>query len=527
MRICPACNAICEDNTKYCDNCGAELFDVAVKKIICPECGAGNPEKNAFCDSCGCTLHRADINTDIVCPSCGGKNPAGATFCNECGNNLKLTQSVATAPRVEAQRPVQPVSEPRVEAQRPVQPVQPREQIEYERVASRAPGRGNVNRAQPTMESDPNLKGSDKNILSDKRVKLGILAAGVIILLVIVIVAISTAVSNSSLKLQGKTLTEAKAVLEKKGYEYELIATAVESFDISNEYVVASYSSEVAGTIYNDKIEKNADKVSIYYNVPYATIDKVEKYSDGALAITFINNYTSMMENLGFTVSTADKKGNEVTSSVATSKGTYCPAGGNALVTGTYTAGGEYAVISGLTFRFSDGKTVTLTGSRSYEIATLGICEETTATEPVTASDGGVVKSSGKNLNANDCTDGDAVFVGVVKTNEGSDLNQRDDSSTNGNIVATLKSGTVLTISKINNGWGYCVYEDKAGWVFLDYIECCYTSNTDVNVYASGDTSSVASTITAGTEIYLNSIKGEFGAVDGGYVKISDLNPKY
>lgn len=56
-------------------------------------------------------------------------------------------------------------------------------------------------------------------------------------------------------------------------------------------------------------------------------------------------------------------------------------------------------------------------------------------------------------------------------------LNCRSTSSTSGSIVKTYAKGTKLTITKVNNGWGYT----GIGWVSLSYVnQIQYTGEKDV-----------------------------------------------
>ena len=69
MVECPKCHKQLEDGTKFCDNCGAQVFET----IFCPNCGAKTSTQFAFCQSCG-----ASIQEDAPAAKTGAGKAAGA-----------------------------------------------------------------------------------------------------------------------------------------------------------------------------------------------------------------------------------------------------------------------------------------------------------------------------------------------------------------------------------------------------------------------------------------------------------------
>ena len=52
MITCPKCNKELSDGTKFCDGCGAQIFET----IFCPNCGKQMSTEFAFCQSCGASI---------------------------------------------------------------------------------------------------------------------------------------------------------------------------------------------------------------------------------------------------------------------------------------------------------------------------------------------------------------------------------------------------------------------------------------------------------------------------------------
>ena len=57
MITCPKCNKELSDGTKFCDGCGAQIFET----IFCPNCGKQTSTEFAFCQSCGTSITEAPI----------------------------------------------------------------------------------------------------------------------------------------------------------------------------------------------------------------------------------------------------------------------------------------------------------------------------------------------------------------------------------------------------------------------------------------------------------------------------------
>lgn len=55
MITCPKCNKELSDGTKFCDDCGAQIFET----IFCPNCGKQTSTEFAFCQSCGTSITEA------------------------------------------------------------------------------------------------------------------------------------------------------------------------------------------------------------------------------------------------------------------------------------------------------------------------------------------------------------------------------------------------------------------------------------------------------------------------------------
>ncbi|MGF7117907.1 zinc-ribbon domain-containing protein [Methanobacterium oryzae] len=63
-------------------------------RIICPKCQTMNLETSKYCINCGNELKKEqevkEINSNpIICPECGTENKETAKFCIGCGKNLK------------------------------------------------------------------------------------------------------------------------------------------------------------------------------------------------------------------------------------------------------------------------------------------------------------------------------------------------------------------------------------------------------------------------------------------------------
>lgn len=91
IRYCPSCEAIVDDATVFCGDCGTRIDPVEAvddESVLCGCCGAKNDKKKSFCIKCGQKLVKQEKGTVLHCPSCGMELPAGARFCEECGTKL-------------------------------------------------------------------------------------------------------------------------------------------------------------------------------------------------------------------------------------------------------------------------------------------------------------------------------------------------------------------------------------------------------------------------------------------------------
>lgn len=95
----------------------------------------------------------------------------------------------------------------------------------------------------------------------------------------------------------------------------------------------------------------------------------------------------------------------------------------------------------------------TSTDKSDYSKTTSTTSKTTTTTEPTTAK---------KNYKTGTYT---------VTLSEGGSLNLRNDAGMNGQIVSSLKNGSVVYVDKISNGWGHTVYNGTEGWFNLNYAE--------------------------------------------------------
>ena len=61
----------------------------AAGELLCPACEYINPEGTKFCNECGAKLEAASAEgAGRFCPECGEKNPADRNFCGTCGAKL-------------------------------------------------------------------------------------------------------------------------------------------------------------------------------------------------------------------------------------------------------------------------------------------------------------------------------------------------------------------------------------------------------------------------------------------------------
>lgn len=61
------------------------------KEMICPSCQTVCPENTKFCKECGSKLEQPEepaVEVGVVCTSCQTVNENGTKFCKECGTQL-------------------------------------------------------------------------------------------------------------------------------------------------------------------------------------------------------------------------------------------------------------------------------------------------------------------------------------------------------------------------------------------------------------------------------------------------------
>jgi membrane protease subunit (stomatin/prohibitin family) len=80
MLACPKCHNEVAVDSRFCQNCGAQL----VAQNRCPECQAELPAEAKFCSNCG---HK--LGTALTCPHCQTKLPPGTKFCTNCGEKVE------------------------------------------------------------------------------------------------------------------------------------------------------------------------------------------------------------------------------------------------------------------------------------------------------------------------------------------------------------------------------------------------------------------------------------------------------
>jgi membrane protease subunit (stomatin/prohibitin family) len=80
MLQCPRCHNEVTPDSRFCQNCGAQL--VAMNR--CRDCNTELPAEAKFCSNCG-----REIGAELTCPHCGAKLPHGTKFCTDCGERLE------------------------------------------------------------------------------------------------------------------------------------------------------------------------------------------------------------------------------------------------------------------------------------------------------------------------------------------------------------------------------------------------------------------------------------------------------
>lgn len=79
--ICPKCNAVNPEGTKFCGNCGEEFVKAGA---VCENCGAALISGMKFCGECGTKV----APQKKFCPNCGNEVAPNMKFCGECGTKV-------------------------------------------------------------------------------------------------------------------------------------------------------------------------------------------------------------------------------------------------------------------------------------------------------------------------------------------------------------------------------------------------------------------------------------------------------
>ena len=79
--ICPKCNAVNPEGTKFCGNCGEEFVKSGA---VCANCGAALIPGMKFCGECGTKV----APQKKFCPNCGNEIDPNMKFCGECGTKV-------------------------------------------------------------------------------------------------------------------------------------------------------------------------------------------------------------------------------------------------------------------------------------------------------------------------------------------------------------------------------------------------------------------------------------------------------
>lgn len=95
--VCPACEAVCDADGNFCDNCGAALGDT---EEMPPSSSAPQSasQTRTSTSSTGGGARKSITQPTKFCPTC--KTPVAdlaATFCEDCGSRLETVQAPATA----------------------------------------------------------------------------------------------------------------------------------------------------------------------------------------------------------------------------------------------------------------------------------------------------------------------------------------------------------------------------------------------------------------------------------------------
>lgn len=114
-----------------------------------------------------------------------------------------------------------------------------------------------------------------------------------------------------------------------------------------------------------------------------------------------------------------------------------------------------------------------------------------------------------------------------VKVTSDDGLNVRKSATTSSAIITALPEGTVVTITKESNGWGYA--SEKKGWIYLQYTAKVNATSTPtfkaykgkvtadvLNVRKGAGTNyAVASQLRYNTQVTISKVSGNWGYISG------------
>ncbi len=80
QKECPHCHFQVNENSKFCSNCGKDMY-IVKEQVICSQCGVSNEKGVKFCVECGNSLIK-------TCSKCNEKVEQNQKFCPNCGESM-------------------------------------------------------------------------------------------------------------------------------------------------------------------------------------------------------------------------------------------------------------------------------------------------------------------------------------------------------------------------------------------------------------------------------------------------------